>query len=199
MKRAKTVEEYIEIHPEWKNELKRLREIANSVFLEETIKWGAPAYMVNGKNVMGIGAFKSYVGLWFHQGSFLKDEAKVLHNAQNGKTKGLRQWRFNSIEEIDTDLVKSYMIESIENQKQGMEIKVERKGKPAKLPLELIQAFDNNKELKANFEALTPGKQREYAGHIAEDKRETTRISRLEKSIPLIMEGKGLYDKYKNC
>lgn len=37
--------------------------------------------MVDGKNVAGIGAFKSCIGLWFYQGSHLKDEAKVLHNA----------------------------------------------------------------------------------------------------------------------
>lgn len=199
MQRAKTVEEYIEIHPEWEQELKCLRTVANSVFSEETIKWGAPAYTVNGKNVLGIGAFKSYVGLWFHQGSFLKDEAQVLYNAQDGKTKGLRQWRFHSIDEMDLDLIKMYMLEAIENQIQGKEIKVARKGKEVDIPIELKTAFKESTDLKSKFESLSPGKQREYAQHIAEAKREATRITRLEKCIPMILEGKGLYDKYKNC
>jgi uncharacterized protein YdeI (YjbR/CyaY-like superfamily) len=40
------------------------------------LKWGIPTYTVNGKNLVGIGAFKTYVGLWFFNGSFLKDEEK---------------------------------------------------------------------------------------------------------------------------
>lgn len=49
------------------------------------------------------------------------------------------------------------------------------------------------------FKALTSGKQREYAGHIAEAKREATKLTRLQKVLPMIREDKGLHDKYRNC
>jgi uncharacterized protein YdeI (YjbR/CyaY-like superfamily) len=39
---------------------------------------------------VGIGGFKSYFGLWFHQGALLTDKAGVLINAQEGRTKALR-------------------------------------------------------------------------------------------------------------
>jgi uncharacterized protein YdeI (YjbR/CyaY-like superfamily) len=93
MKRANSVDEYIADAGTWKNELKRLREILRSTELKEEVKWGGPCYTCDGKNVVGIAGFKSYFGLWFHQGALLKDPKKVLMNAQEGKTKAMRQWR----------------------------------------------------------------------------------------------------------
>ncbi len=93
-KRHKTVDDYIEAAEPWQDELIRLRKILRSTDLEETVKWGAPCYTHDGKNVVGMASFKSYVGLWFHQGALLGDKKKVLINAQEGKTKALRQWRF---------------------------------------------------------------------------------------------------------
>ena len=58
--------------------------MTNDLNLEENVKWGTPVYSLNGKNVVGITAFKSYVGLWFFQGIFLKDPFKYLVNAQEG-------------------------------------------------------------------------------------------------------------------
>ena len=52
-------------------------------------------------------------------------------------------------------------------------------------------------KLKANFEKLTPGKQKEYIVFINEAKQEQTRLSRLEKIKPLILLSAGLNDKYK--
>ena len=198
MKRFKTVDEYIDHFEEYQRELKLLRKTALSVGLEETVKWGAPVYTVNGKNVLGLGAFKSYVGLWFHQGALLKDKSKKLLNAQEGKTKALRQWRFDSFEEMDAKLIRSYMEEAVANQQAGKEIKPERK-KPLVIPDELAAALDDDPKLKACFEEFTLGKKREFADHISEAKRAETKTKRLEKIIPMILEKKGLHDKYRNC
>ena len=59
--------------------------------------------------------------------------------------------------------------------------------------------MDTDPDLRSAFEGLTPGKQREYANYIAEAKRDATKESRLEKIVPMIFKGIGLYDKYKNC
>jgi hypothetical protein len=91
MKRAKSVDEYIADAGSWKSELKRLREILQSTELEEDVKWGGPCYTYNGKNVVGMTGFKSYFGLWFHQGALLKDQKNVLMNAQEGRTKALQK------------------------------------------------------------------------------------------------------------
>lgn len=198
MKKISSVEEYIEEHSKWHELLVQLRTLLLKTSLEESVKWNSPVYTLNGKNVIGLGAFKNHVALWFFQGVFLEDMAHKLVNAQEGKTKALRQWRFNSNEIVDVLLIESYVNEAIENQKLGKEVKIERQ-KNVVLPKLLLNALDNDSTFKLEFEKLSPGKQREYAGYITEAKRETTQLKRLEKITPMIHEGKGLHDKYKNC
>ena len=84
----------------WAEELNCLREIIAQTELKETTKWGGPVFVLNNKNVLGIDGFKNYFTIWFYNGVFLNDPKKVLVNAQEGVTKALRQWRFNSKKEI---------------------------------------------------------------------------------------------------
>ncbi|OUR92371.1 hypothetical protein A9Q87_07795 [Flavobacteriales bacterium 34_180_T64] len=198
MKKVHSVEEYIETNAHFSKELALLRDIMNSTELDETVKWSAPVYALNGKNIVGLGAFKKHFGIWFFNGVFLEDKQKLLVNAQE-KTKALRQMRFNSIEEINRAAVLSYVKEAIENQKLGKEIKPERKGKTVVIPSELNTEFKKDSALRDCFDQLTPSKQREYCEHIESAKRDTTKISRLEKIKPMILKGVGLHDKYKNC
>ncbi len=44
-------------------------------------------------------------GLWFHQGATLKDASNKLINAQDGKTKVLRQWRMTHANEIKPSII----------------------------------------------------------------------------------------------
>ncbi|MDF1550408.1 MAG: YdeI/OmpD-associated family protein, partial [Bacteroidales bacterium] len=196
MKYAKSVVEYLNKHPEWEDALLQLVSIAKSTGLEETIKWGAPTYTYKGKNIVGMAAFKSYVGLWFHQGALLKDPAKKLINAQEGTTKALRQWRFSSSDEIENDLVKSYIIEALENQKKGLELKPEPKAE-IEIPDELEEAFESDTNLSNKFKQLTNFKQREFIEYVAQAKMEDTRQKRVDKVIPMILDGIGLNDKYR--
>lgn len=186
------------MNQQWEEELLLLREIMLSSEAGETLKWGVPTYTINKKNVAGLGAFKSYVGIWFHQGVFLKDTNKKLLNAQEGKTKAMRQWRFSSIEEIteNAELIKAYLEEAIENQKAGKSVKVEKKSNLI-LPEELQLAFKEDANLKTSFDQFTPGKKREFAEYVNEAKRSATRQSRMEKIKPMILAGIGLNDKYR--
>lgn len=199
MKKISSVEEYIELNIHFAEELSILRTIINSTELEETLKWSAPTYTLNGKNVIGLGAFKNHFGIWFFQGVFLKDKANLLVNAQENKTKALRQMRFESIADINKSAVLNYVKEAIENQRLGKEIMPQRNTKPIAIPKELESEISKDKELKQAFEKLSASCKREYCEHISEAKKEATKIRRLEKIIPMILEQKGLHDKYKNC
>ncbi|WP_299602140.1 YdeI/OmpD-associated family protein [uncultured Aquimarina sp.] len=192
-----SVEEFISKKPEWVKSLQLLRSIMLTTEMEETIKWGVPTYTINGKNIVGISAFKSYVGIWFHQGVFLKDPFNQLINAQEGKTKGLRQWRFSSFDEINKDQVLAYVLEAIQNQKEGKEITIERSSTEIEMPDRLKTELEQNKELKLNFDKLTPFKQKEYMEYISTAKRDATKDARLQKIIPMILKGIGLNDKYR--
>lgn len=180
----------------WTKELEITAAIIAKAPLNKSKKWGADVFTFNGKNVVSYGGFKNYFAIWFYNGVFLKDKYKVLINAQEMKTKSLRQWRFKSIEEIDEKKILEYINEAIEIEKKGLKIMPEKfiPVKPSQL---LIDAFKTNIKLKTAFEKLTPGKQKEYIVFINEAKQEATKHSRLEKIMPMIVQGIGLNDKYK--
>lgn len=180
----------------WAKELDRLASILNTFPLDKTVKWGADVYTYEGKNVVSYGGFKNFFTLWFHNGVFLKDNYKVLINAQEGKTKSLRQWRFTSMEEIDEKKIIAYVKEAIEIEKKGLKIAPE-KFKAVKTPALLTEALNKSKKLKAAFEQLTPGRKKEYMLYLEEAKQEATKIKRLEKITPMILDGHGLNDRYK--
>lgn len=195
---VKSVQEYIETHPSWEKELESLRTIMQNTELEECIKWGAPVYALEGKNVAGIAAFKNHCALWFFNGALLKENTILLHNAQEGKTKALRQIRFEKGVKIEPEILQKYVVEAIQIQREGKEIKPVT-AKRLVIPAELKAAFKEDNDLEKSFQQLTKGKKREYADYIAEAKRESTKQSRLEKIKPMIISGVGLNDKYKNC
>jgi len=195
---SKKVDVFIEKQTKWKEKLQSLRKIIKSTELKEEIKWGKPTYTLNGNMVVGMADFKNHIALWFYQGVFLKDSHKKLMNAQEGVTKALRHWRFEVEDEIETKIILEYIEEAIANSKAGKKLKPVR-NKVISIPPILEEAFEKDSLLKKHFEKLTPGKQREYSEHIAQAKREATQQSRLEKCIPMIKDGVGLHDKYKNC
>lgn len=197
MKGAKSADEFILSNPNWEEALILLRDIFLSARLDETIKWGVPVYTFQGKNLAGMACFKSYIGIWFYQGALLTDKARKLVNAQEKITKALRQWRFSSIEEViaEAEIISNYVVESIENVRNGIEIKPE-KDIPLQLPEELADFLKNEPSLRENFDALTLSKRRDFAEYINSAKRIETKMARMEKIIPMIKRREGLNDKY---
>lgn len=196
MRRSKSVDDYFAGAQNWPDELARLRDIVSATILSEEIKWGGPCYTYKGKNVVAIGGFKSYFGLWFHQGALLKDDNNVLLNAQEGKTKALRQWRMTSGKDIKPAIIKRYIDEAIALVDHGREIKATR-GQPVDVPPELKNALRRTKGATAAFKKLRQGLQREYAEYVSSAKRDDTKAKRITKILPMIQAGVGLNDKYR--
>jgi uncharacterized protein YdeI (YjbR/CyaY-like superfamily) len=179
----------------WEEELLLLKSIIDKTELTETIKWGGPVYVLNKKNVIGVGGFKDYFAIWFFNGVFLKDEKKKLINAQEDRTKSLRQWRFTSKEEVNEKEVLDYILEAIENEKQG---KIIKPAKKEAIVSELLQKeMDQHPALAEAFQKFSPYKQYEFLEYIETAKQEKTKLSRIEKVIPMIIENVGLNDKYR--
>ena len=178
----------------WEKEIDFLKAIVNKTSLVETTKWGGIVYTHNGKNVLGVGGFKSYFGLWFFNGVFLKDEANLLVSG-NESTKAQRQLRFNSLAEVDEKLVLIYIKEAIQLEEKGVKHKAE------KSPLVLSPYFEaflkSNVAVKTAFDAFSLTKKKEFAEYIDTAKQEKTKEARLEKITPMILEGIGLNDKYR--
>lgn len=181
----------------FKDGINALRAITLKTELEETLKWNSPIYTINNKNVLGIMAFKNHFGLWFFNGSYLKDANNVLENTQENKTKFMRHWKFSNISEVNKILVEQYIREAIENERNGIFIKPRKAKKKLEIPVQLLNALNNNNILKEKFESLTPYKQKEYVEYISSAKQEKTKLTRLAKSIDLISNNKGLNDQYR--
>lgn len=180
---------------QWPEEIEILKSIINKTELVETTKWGGIVYTINGKNVLGIGGFKDFFAIWFFKGVFLKDEASLLVNANEGVTKSLRQWRFKSKEDINEKLVLQYINEAIAVEKAGMAIKPEKK--TFTIPERLQAELDASPALADAFAKFTPYKQKEFVELIETAKREKTVLTRIEKIKPMILDGIGLHDKYR--
>lgn len=196
MQKAKSVDDYYKNASGWRDEIARIRIVLQSTNLTEELKWGAPCYMFDGQNVVGVAAFKSYFGLWFHQGALLKDDKGVLMNAQEGTTRALRQWRMKSCKEIKSGVIKAYVKEAVQLVKDGRKIGPDTK-KPVVVPVELKHALKGNKKADKAYKELRKGLRREYADYIANAKQDATKQRRLGKILPMIISGQGLNDKYR--
>lgn len=198
MAKIKNAEEYIENHGHWKKELESLQKLIRSFDLEETIKWGAPVYMYKGKNLISIAAFKEHYAMWFFQGGLLEENTALLSNAQEGKTQAMRQIRFEKGDILDLQIISSYIDETIKQAKEGKKMKQINPAVKAGSSPALMVLLEKDEYLKQAFTQLTPGRQKEYINYIAEAKKEETKSARLEKIYPLILEGKGLNDRYSS-
>ena len=178
----------------WVEEMRALREIVRGLPLEEDFKWGWPCYARNGKNVVLIHAFRDYCALLFMKGALMKDEAGLLVQ-QTGNVQSGRQIRFAALAEIlaRRDLLKAYVVEAIAIEDAGLAVE---KKTTAEFPWpdEFRARIDAAPDLKAAFEALTPGRQRAYLLHFAAAKQAKTRAARVDKCAPAILAGKGLDD-----
>lgn len=196
MEKTEKLHAYYDAEHPFRDGIAQLRELALQSGAQEDFKWSIPVYTHQGKNVFGISKFKHHFGVWFFNGVFLKDPKSVLENAQKGKTKGMRHWKFHSVDDIDEKGVLAYMLEALANQEKGLEVKAE-KTKKVYIPALLQAELDKNSTLKNSFTSLTPYKQKEFCEYISEAKQEKTQLRRLEKILPMIEKGVGLNDGYR--
>lgn len=188
------VDLFLEKAETWKEEMTQLRKIALKCDLTEDYKWLHPCYTYKGKNVVLIHAFKEYCALLFHKGALLKDEKKILIQ-QTENVQAARQLRFTNSNQIkeQQDIIKAYIEEAIQLEKDGAKVNLKQTS-DYKIPIELQNKLDEDKQLKKAFEALTPGRQRAYIFNITQAKQSKTREARIQKYIPKILEGKGIDD-----
>lgn len=180
---------------QWQQEYQRLRKLILGCGLTEELKWGVPCYTHNGKNVVLIHGFKEYCAVLFHKGVLLKDTEGILVQ-QTENVQSARQIRFTGeaqIKEMEP-ILKTYLYEAIEVEKAGLQVKL-KKTSEFDMPEELQTKLDTDTEFRTAFEALTPGRQRGYMLYFSQPKQAKTRISRIEKSFPKILDGKGYNER----
>ena len=183
----------------WDKHLATLTRLLDDTGMEAVTKWGKPTYVYAGRNIAMAAGFKHHCGLWFFDGALLSDPLGILENAQEGKTQAMRHWKFTDPNApLPEDDIRAYLAEAMQHAQDGKRVAPRPKpqGAPSWCPT-LQDAFDADPAFKEAMDALTPGRQREYNEHIASAKREATQQSRLAKILPMVLDGKGLNDRYR--
>ncbi len=179
---------------QWQQAYGQLRKVVLDCGLTETLKWGNPCYMYGDSNIVLIHGFKEYCALLFFKGVLLNDPDGILIR-QTKNVQAARQLRFTNAREISklAKTIKAYIYEAIEVEKAGLKVKL-KKSSEFEMVKEFKTRLDKKPALKKAFEALTPGRQRAYLLYFSQAKQAKTREERVEKSIPQILDGKGLND-----
>lgn len=178
----------------WTEELKLLRKIILDCGLTEESKWGVPCYTFQKSNVLILAAFNYYCSISFFKGALLSDDHKIL-TKPGENTQAARLLKFTNVQEIAKlkAIIKAYIFEAIEVEKEGLEVVLKKNLAP--IPVELQTQFDNDPTFRAAFEGLTPGRQRGYILYFSAPKQSKTREARIAKCTPKILNGKGLNDR----
>jgi len=145
-------------------------------------------------NIVLIHGFKEYRALLFFKGALIKDSKAILIQ-QTENVQAARKILFVNLKDIDKlkSIIKNYVKEAIKVEKSGLTVEC-KKTEELEVPEEFQTQLDKSLKLKKAVEALTPGRQRAYLLHFFAPKQSKTCESRVEKSIPHILEGKGLND-----
>ena len=189
------VDGYLRRAKEWREEFEKLRLIVLDCGLTEELKWGVPCYTFEKRNVVLMHGFKNYCALLFFKGALLKDPEGILIQ-QTKNVQAACQIRFTNVRKIVRlkAILKAYVHGAIEVEKSGQKVNF-KKTSEFKIPEEFQEKLDETPALKKAFSALTPGRQRAYIFYFSQPKQSKTRQSRIENSMPQILNGKGLNDQ----
>ncbi len=175
----------------WTEPMQYLRDLLLKSELKEDFKWSQPCYTLDGKNVMMLTALKDFCCISFFKGSLMKDPHKLLI-APGKNSQADRYLKYTSTQQVivQKDIIVDYIKEAIELEKSGARVDFKEKNELV-FPEELIQKMNEDSKFKKAFSALSPGRQRGWNLHFSSAKQSSTRLSRIEKARPKILEGKG--------
>lgn len=184
---------FLDRAPQWSEEMRRLRAIALEMGLLETYKWRAPCYTHRDKNVAIIGAFNDCCTLSFFKGAALNDPDGLLQRP-GPNVQAARLLRFRSITEIEAIAPQIRRLIGEAMEKYNLSLAPQPEKQVLNWPDEWTTICTARPEVKAAFEALTPGRQRGYLIHFHGAKKSATRTARIEKCLPRILKGIGMHD-----
>ncbi|SIS80333.1 YdeI/OmpD-associated family protein [Alicyclobacillus vulcanalis] len=175
--------------------LRALRGILLDVGLTEELKWRQPCYTHGGRNIVILSAFKEHVALNFLKGGLIQDPHGLLEKPGEHTQTG-RQMRFRNAEEVRVrePVIRDYLRQAMDLERAGRAARAPE-ANAMEMPEELLRWFGEMPDLQQAFEALTPGRRRAYLIYFSAPKQSKTRMARVETCIPLILQGKGLYDR----
>lgn len=162
---------------------------------EETLKWSAPAFMLGGKILLMMAAFKAHAALNFWRGQELRGEAAAADAmGQFGK--------LTSTDDLPPDKELDALIRKAAE--LAASAPAPRKTKHAPKPPpglhpEFAAALAAAPKAKAALDGFPASARRDYLEWISEAKQPATRAKRITTAIEWLSEGKRRHWKYQNC
>lgn len=158
---------------------------------EEGIKWGMPHFMVGGKNVAGMSAFKAHC-------------AFVIHGeGRQGGGEGMGAYgKIASLDDLSGD---DELVETIRAAAQAIasgsaKPKIVKTPKPEiQMPDDFAAALASSPKAEETMHGFAPSHRREYLEWITGAKQEATRARRIAQAIEWLADGKKRNWKYENC
>ena len=176
----------------WIEAVDELQRILQELPLTEEKKWGWPCYLHEGKNIVLIHGFKEYCALLLFKGALLEDTHQLLVQ-QTEQVQAARQLRFTTVQQIkeQESAIKSYIMQAIAVEQSGKKV-VYKQNHEQEYPSELLHEFEAHPAFEQAFRSLTPGRQRAYLFQFNAAKQSKTRIERIKKFMPQILQGRGI-------
>ncbi len=171
-----------------------LRDIVHATCPEvvETIKWSRPAFDSNGI-MCGMDGFKAHMAFRF----WLR--AELVTQGADAKTIDQLE-RMESIKDLPPkSKVAACIKRAMKLNAAGVKLSrpVSKAPKAVSVPAALAAALAKKPKAKKAFDAMSLSGQREYAEWVSGAKREETKVSRIEKTVAQVLEGKALNWRYE--
>lgn len=159
--------------------------------IDESIKWGMPAFLLDGRPFANMAAFRAHATFGFWNRS-------VIPTGREGEAMG-QMGRIATI----ADLPDAETFETMVRDRLGTHAAAKRPlraPKPeADVPAALAMALAADDTARATFDAFPPGCRRDYCDWVAQAKRTDTRDRRVAQTIEWLRAGKRRNWKYESC
>jgi uncharacterized protein YdeI (YjbR/CyaY-like superfamily) len=161
---------------------------------EETLKWSAPAYTLDGKILLITAAFKAHAALNFWRGQEIRSGATDEGMGQFGKLR--------SVEDLPPDDELDALIRTAAELAKSAPAPRKTKHAPKPAPEmhpEFAAALDRAPKAKSALDSFPPSARRDYLEWVADAKQDATRQKRIASAIEWLGEGKRRNWKYESC
>lgn len=162
--------------------------------VEETIKWGMPAFEYKGP-LAGMAAFKAHCvfGYWKHD--LIVDGDAKAREAMGSFGRITSKAELPSMPEMLRQLARAQQLN--DDNVKVVRKKTTKAKAGARVHPEFEAALAKSPKARAQFDAFAPGYRRDYAEWIAEAKADATRARRIATAIEWIAAGKHRNWKYE--
>lgn len=163
--------------------------------VEETLKWSAPGFTLNGAILLIMAAFKAHAAINFWRGQEIRGaSASDGAMGQFGK--------LTSLDDLPPDAELDALISKAVELAGSAPAPRKTKHAPKPIPEmhpDFAAALANAPKARETLDGFPPSAQRDYLEWISEAKQDSTRSKRIASAVEWLSEGKRRHWKYHDC